>query len=159
MENINHEVLMQLESFIKDLIGKIDATLEYEVATNIDDQGIYISLQGENLGKLIGYHGKNLYALELLLTSVFFNMAKTHDFSFSFDINNYKKERETNLTNMAKRIADEVIRKNISVSLPPMRSAERRFIHQIIAEIEGVETESVGEGTRRKVVIKPEPIF
>jgi len=71
------------------------------------------------------------------------------------DVNNYRKERETIITELAKAAARKVIMKKAAVTLPAMNAYERRLVHTELATRPDVATESEGEGTERRVVIKP----
>ena len=77
-------------------------------------------------------------------------------YRISLDVGNYREKRERTLTSLANRIAAQVIRSGRSRSLEPMNPYERRIIHTAVQEIEGVTSNSVGEGDRRHVVISPD---
>ena len=72
----------------------------------------------------------------------------------SIDVANYKKNKLKKLEKEDKYIAKEVKKSKIDVSLDPMNSYERRMIHNLISNYEGLTTESIGEGKERHVVIK-----
>lgn len=71
------------------------------------------------------------------------------------DINNYKKERETIILNLAKAAAKKASMSKESIRLPAMNSYERRLIHAELASRPDVKTESEGEGSNRCVVVRP----
>lgn len=71
------------------------------------------------------------------------------------DVNNYKKDRERIITELAKAAARKVLLEKKEVSLPVMNSYERRLVHVELAARPDVKTESVGEGTDRHIVVKP----
>jgi spoIIIJ-associated protein len=74
----------------------------------------------------------------------------------NLDINGFRARRETQLINMAKRMAERVIASGKPITLEPMPASERRIIHMTLREEPGVTTESFGEGSSRKVQIKPQ---
>lgn len=71
------------------------------------------------------------------------------------DINNYRKERENIITNLAKAAARKVVISKESLRLPAMNAYERRLIHTELASRPDISTESEGEGVHRCVVVKP----
>jgi predicted RNA-binding protein Jag len=76
-----------------------------------------------------------------------------HDSVF-VDVNNYRKERENIIIDIAKAAARKVVMTKGDVKLPAMNSYERRIIHLELATRPDVETESAGEGVGRCVIVK-----
>lgn len=74
---------------------------------------------------------------------------------FILDINNYRRERERLIGELAKAAARKVLLNKIEVELPAMNAYERRLVHIELASRPDVKTESVGEGSVRRVIIKP----
>lgn len=71
------------------------------------------------------------------------------------DINNYRRERERLIIELAKAAAHKAALNKEEVSLPAMNAYERRLVHLEIASRPDLKTESLGEGKSRRVVIKP----
>lgn len=71
------------------------------------------------------------------------------------DINNYRKEREVIISELAKAAARKVVMTKAKVTLPAMNAYERRLIHVELASRPDIATESEGEGIERRVVVKP----
>jgi len=71
------------------------------------------------------------------------------------DVNNYRRQREDLIVELAKAAARKVAATQTEISLPPMNAYERRLIHAELAERPDLKTESKGEGKERAVVIKP----
>lgn len=111
-----------------------------------------ITVEGENLGAVIGRRGETLDALQYL-TSLVCNRAKGDFFKISLDCSGYRAKREETLKALAQKIAKQVLRTGRNSVLEPMNPYERRMIHAVIAEIEGVTSKSVGEDPNRKVVV------
>ncbi len=109
-------------------------------------------------GFLIGQEGENLKALQHILAIMVSKKSGEviRPGDFSLDINNYRKEREDYLAAVAKNSAAEAISTKHPIELPPMSAYDRRIVHLVIEGIEGVKSESVGEGEERRIVIKPE---
>lgn len=72
-----------------------------------------------------------------------------------FDVNNYRRERETIIIDLARAAARKAVATKEEISLPAMNSYERRIIHVELASRPDVATESVGAGRSRYVVIRP----
>lgn len=75
--------------------------------------------------------------------------------SFFVDINNYRKERERIIADLAKAAARKATTGKEAVRLPAMNAYERRIVHVELAVHPEVKTESEGEGRERCVVVKP----
>ena len=71
------------------------------------------------------------------------------------DVNNYKKERERLITELAKAAARKVLAEKKDVELPVMNAYERRLVHMELAARPDVKTESFGEGSDRHIIVKP----
>lgn len=128
-------------------LGCADATIK--VAEK--DNGVLISLDGEGLGSIIGRRGETLEALRVL-TALSVNRGGGY-YRVNINIGDYREKREQALISLASRIAKQVLSSGRNRSLEPMSPYERRIIHTAVQEIEGVESNSVGEGENRRVVI------
>ena len=74
--------------------------------------------------------------------------------SIFIDVNNYRRERENLIIELAKAAARKVVASGDMVSLPAMNAYERRLIHTELSTRPDVKTESVGEGKDRYVIVK-----
>ncbi|MBE6733209.1 MAG: KH domain-containing protein [Ruminococcaceae bacterium] len=116
--------------------------------------GAYIMLEGEGLGAIIGHRGETLDALQYL-AGLAANGAGGY-YKVSLNIGDYRERREQTLTALAKRVSEQVLRTGKNRTLEPMNPYERRIIHTAVQEIEGVVSNSFGEGSARRVVISLE---
>ncbi len=119
-----------------------------------------ISIESENdLSILIGRNGQNLNALEHIVKLITFRqLGNQNDFqnkSFIIDINDYRKSRTKYILDIAQTAAQRVISSQQSEALLPMSPYERRLVHTELASYKEIQTESIGEEPRRRVVIKP----
>ena len=115
------------------------------------DNSIYLQLDGDKLGVVIGRRGETLDALQYL-TSLAANTGNGYQ-KVTLNIGNYREKREQTLTSLAKKVSAQVLSSGRSRALEPMNPYERRIIHTAVQEIEGVESSSIGEGASRRVVI------
>lgn len=118
------------------------------------DGGTYLQLDGDKLGVVIGRRGETLDALQYL-TSLAANTGNGY-YKVTLNIGNYREKREKTLRELAKKVSAQVLSSGRSRTLEPMNPYERRIIHTVIQEIEGVTSNSVGEGSGRRVVVSPE---
>lgn len=109
--------------------------------------------ESEESGFLIGYHGKTLEALEFILTLMVFN--KTQKWQRVFvEVGNYQEKKKSYLEQIALSAVEKVKFLGSPVSLPPMSAKERRLVHIFLKDQENFETESLGEGQDRHIIIK-----
>ncbi len=114
---------------------------------------VHISL--DDAGFMIGKNGESIHDVEKVLKL----LAKRRNIeeSFVIDINNYRSEREGKLKEYIRKIARQVVTTKKEMKLPPMRPFERRIIHLELATHPDIVTESIGDGDKRYVVVRPYP--
>ena len=115
-----------------------------------EPEKIGIRLDGEHSSILIGRKGKNLDAIQLL-ANVIAGRLGSGDIKVVIDSENYRSRREESLIRLAEKVGDQVKRTRTSRLLEPMNPFERRLIHTALANIEGIETKSEGEGLYKQV--------
>lgn len=145
------DVISFAETYIKDMI----ATFGIEVVTksSLSDDVIRVSLSGENNSILIGKNGKTLQAINEL-TKLAVSAKFKRRFRILLDIGEYKNDKYHKLVHMAKRIARDVQNTKATATLDPMPADERRVIHNALAHMHNIKTESIGEGRKRQITIK-----
>ena len=111
-----------------------------------------IRLDGEHLGALIGRRGETMESLSYL-ASLVANRLEGDYIKLGLDVAGYRDKRESDLTALAQRIGNKVRKTGRSFAMEPMNPYERRIIHSAISKMEGVRSESKGEGRDRRVVI------
>ena len=130
--------LMGVENFTFSAVKKGAATI--------------LKVSGEHMGALIGRRGETMESLSYLASLVVNRMEGPY-VKLGLDVGGYRNKREDDLSALARRIADRVIRTGCFYEMEPMNPYERHIIHTAVAEIEGVRSESKGEGPDRRVVI------
>ena len=130
--------LMGVENFTFSAVKKGAATI--------------LKVSGEHMGALIGRRGETMESLSYLASLVVNRMEGSY-VKLGLDVGGYRNKREDDLSALAKRIADRVIRTGCYYEMAPMNPYERHLIHTAIAEIDGVRSESKGEGPARHVVL------
>ena len=111
-----------------------------------------LRVTGEHMGALIGRRGETMESLSYL-ASLVANRLEGDYIKLGLDVAGYRDKRESDLTALAQRIGAKVRRTGRSFAMEPMNPYERRIIHSAIGKMEGVRSESKGEGRDRRVVI------
>ncbi|MDF1498165.1 MAG: hypothetical protein P1P85_02280 [Patescibacteria group bacterium] len=142
----------------------IEAEIEEERIEDIGgDKEIYtVNLKTEFPNLLIGQYGSNLQSFQhlagMLTRKKYIDKENQEpegeDLKFNVDINNYKKQKKESLIKLADTIASQVIYNKNSVALRPMSAYERKVVHMEISSRKNLITESVGEDTTRRIIIK-----
>ena len=153
------------EPIVIDENAKVKAAVDYlrEVITLMGVENVTFSavqkgeatiirLDGEHLGALIGRRGETMESLSYL-ASLVANRLEGDYIKLGLDVAGYRDKRENDLTVLAQRIGNKVRKTGRSFAMEPMNPYERRIIHSAIGKMEGVRSESKGEGRDRRVVI------
>ncbi len=145
-----HESIEKINAFLKDFLNAISKSINYNVKN--EDNIIYITIDGEDSAKLIGYRGEALNSLQIILTTIA-NNGKDTNIKIILDIGNYKDTRKKTLEELSDKIEKTVLKTGKSVTLEPMTAYERKIIHTRLQDSKHVKTYSVGENDKRRVVI------
>lgn len=140
-----------VEIFLKDFMEKVQKDTEFSI--DVSESFLNINIKNKDIGFLIGYRGETLYAFQNILSAVA-NKGLENRIKIILDIEGYKLKREKALENLADKLAKTVIKTRKSIILEPMQAYERKIIHTRLQNNELVETRSIGEDPRRKVVIE-----
>lgn len=114
---------------------------------------VIVRLEGEEIGSVIGKRGETLDAVQYLVCLAA-NRLEGEYVRFTLNAGNYREKREETLKALAQRMAKKVLKTGRPVALEPMNPYERRIIHAVVTDIDGVFSKSTGEEPNRKVVIK-----
>ena len=150
VESEDDEVALRItKETVVELLQRMDITAEVQAQWGqADEPGrirpLLIDIRGDDLSILIGRRGETLSGKELKLPV-----------AALIDIEGYRARRERQLRQLARRVANQALETSRVMTLEPMPAYERRIIHIELRENPDVETESVGEGNRRKVTIIP----
>lgn len=139
-----------IEKFLKEFLDKVQKDAKYSIEKT--PTGLKVNINNENLGFLIGYRGETLYAMQNILSSIASKGIEKR-VRVILDIEGYKEKREKALEDLAEKLEKTVIKTKKSVTLEPMQAYERKIIHTKLQNSEKVETRSIGEEPRRRVVI------
>ena len=123
-------------------------------AGGVNGRYVSVILDGKDVAYLVGKHGEVLNALQYLVNIV---LGRRLDRSVraTLDGNDYRRRREEALTQLATKIAEQVLSRGEEAVLDALPAFERRIVHKALGEIDGVTTYSEGEEPNRRVVIAP----
>ncbi len=141
------------KKYLEDLLSFFGLNTEV-YASNSEDEVIELQVPSSHLnGFLIGNRGETMHGLQFLTSSALKNGGFAMN-RVNVDIAEYKKQRAERLSHKAEEWVKEVKDSNQPMDLQPMNAADRRVIHKLAGE-HGLESESVGEGRDRHIVLKP----
>ena len=140
------------KTFLQDVAKEMGLKVNVKVSSNKDN--VYVDIDGEDSGTIIGKRGSTLDALQYL-TSLVVNKDQNNYIRVVIDAENYREKREKTLEKLAFRLADKALRSGRSVRLEPMNPYERKVIHTALQQRKGVTTRSEGEEPYRRVIIEP----
>lgn len=116
---------------------------------------LMVNVSGDDLSILIGRRGETLSALQYI-TRLIVGKELKQPVAVVIDVEGYRARRERQLRMLARRMAEQTIETGRTMTLEPMPANERRIIHIELRENPNVDTQSIGEGDRRKVTVIPQ---
>ncbi len=154
LSSVNSSKLTIATKYLQEILNAMGlSTISMEIVEKED--GAVITFNGDGMAALIGHHGETLDALQYLI-ALTCNRVDGDYYRITLDCGNYREKRENTLQGLATRIASKVKKTGRSQLLEPMNPYERRIIHAIVSDIEGVYSKSKGEEPNRRVVILSE---
>jgi spoIIIJ-associated protein len=144
-----------LEDFVTkllDLAGLDLAIVELNVSDK--DDTFVVQLDGPDKARAIGRDGLALEAIQHLVVSAAANAGISQD-RIVIDVDGYRERRDAKVRDDAQRLAEETLETMTPHDLAPMSPRERRLVHMVISEMEGITTQSVGKGEERFVRLIP----
>jgi len=148
----NPELEKKLCVFLETVVRKMGFTGRVNVSGR-EGAKLFLDLSSPDANLLIGKHGKNLDALQVLVNVYAGNLAEEDQTSVKvvLDSENYRNRREDHLVRLAIKTAQQVRRTRTSKLLEPMNPFERRLIHTALGEMDDIHTESEGDGLIKQV--------
>lgn len=142
-----------IEEILDNILGLLLLEGSYDIEE--DDEAFKVAIETQDAGRLIGARGESLEALQLLLNQMISRKSPDSEFKrVIVDVMGWRKQKEEDLASRAKDLANQVLETGNEVELEPMSSWQRRVVHMTIQDMNGVISESVGEGFDRHLVIK-----
>ena len=131
----------------KELLELMNLNLDVEVV-KANEHFVSVNIYGPDNGIIIGKKGKTLNSFEYLLNSLIKGC------KVEVDVEGFKEKRANTLRDLARKMAEKVIKTNKTVKLNAMPPRERKIIHEIVSKYEQLDTYSEGKDPKRYIVIK-----
>lgn len=146
-------IIGNAERFLEKLLKQmnIECKINSEI---INNSRVSISLEGKNMGIIIGKRGETLDAIQYLVNIVA-NKERKEYIKIMLDTENYRARREETLRRLAFKLSKKVQKSRKPIILEPMNPYDRRIIHSALQDSKFVKTHSEGKEPFRKVVITP----
>ena len=147
------ELKPRIEKFVRDLVDKSSLDLKVEVSEP-DPESLVVSFKGFDLPLLLGHNAELLDALQYVARRAFAD-AVASGLQIDFDASGYRDARKQELELMAQKAAERVRGTKLPFTFDPMNAQDRRIIHTVLVDVDGIRTESEGEGQMRRVKVLP----
>ena len=144
------QVVAEVSEYVQEILDDMD--VEARIETSHNRRTINIQVDTNEPGRVIGYHGKVLKALQLLAQNFLYNRYE-RNFFITINVNDYVEHRAEVLQGYAQKLAERVITEQEAYHTDPMSSNERKIIHRIISRMDGVTSYSEGSEPNRYVVV------
>jgi spoIIIJ-associated protein len=141
---------------VRAVVGRIAQALGLRASVDIEESAdeIRATVNGDDLGLLIGKHGATIDAVQHLAFRAAFRGQEDRK-QVVVDAAGYRDRRETALHRMADRAVSEALRFDRAVELEPMRPGERKVVHLYLRDRTDVDTHSEGDEPERRLVVTP----
>ncbi|HFI0579494.1 TPA: RNA-binding cell elongation regulator Jag/EloR [Streptococcus suis] len=144
------QVVTEVSTYIQEILDDMD--VEASIETSHSRRTINIQVDTNEPGRVIGYHGKVLKALQLLAQNFLYNRYE-RNFYITINVNDYVEHRAEVLQGYAQKLAERVLAEQEAYHTDPMSSSERKIIHRIISKMDGLTSYSEGSEPNRYVVV------
>ena len=119
-----------------------------------DNEGVRLSVKGEDMGRIIGKEGAMLKSLEVVVGSIVRKLVGV-PYRIRIDAGGYVEKREKVLQKLAADVAEEVEKTGQEKVLTYMEASDRRIMHLYLRDNPKIASHSIGEGKERRMVIGP----
>ncbi len=144
------QVVAAVSDYVQEILDDMD--VEARIETSHNRRTINIQVDTNEPGRVIGYHGKVLKALQLLAQNFLYNRYE-RNFYITINVNDYVEHRAEVLQGYAQKLAERVLEDQEAYHTDPMSSSERKIIHRIISKMPGLTSYSEGSEPNRYVVV------
>lgn len=141
--------IKEIKKFTEELLKIMG--FEAQIKVELKEKVIFVDIQLEEAGSLIGFRGENLSSLEHILRAV---ISKNEYTPLVLNIGQYRQKQEDFIKQKALGLAVKVRQTKRPEVMMPMSAWERRIVHLALAEEKDIETESVGAEPNRRIIIK-----
>ncbi|ABQ47348.1 MAG: Single-stranded nucleic acid binding R3H domain protein [Thermotoga sp. 47_83] len=141
----------KLKEFLTEILQVVDS--EVKITVKSSGRSFFVDVESENVGRLIGKHGKTMGALQHI-AMIFLNRLSDTKLNVILDMGDYREKRKKSLEKIVEEAVKKAISEKTKVVLDPMFSFERKIVHKLVRKHRGVISYSVGVEPYRRVVIE-----
>ncbi len=138
--------------FVEGLLDILD--VDGDITTWVDKAGGHVDVEGPKLEFMVGQEGETLAALQELTRLAVLRQTQRW-VRITIDVNGFKAQRREELALLARSTAERVAQSGQREELEPMSAFERKIVHDVVATVASVTSESVGEEPNRRIIIHP----
>ena len=148
------DLLVREGDIAADYLERLLDIIDYDgdIDLDVENSRAVVAIVGSDLQPLVGRNGETLDALQEL-TRLAVQQQTGERSRLMLDVSGYRAERRAELSQLAERTARQVLDSGEPVKLSPMNPFERKVVHDTVAAIDGVRSESEGEEPERRVVV------
>lgn len=144
----------EIKNIAQELLGLLEIK-DTKIGLEKDkDDSFHLAIETPDSGILIGFHGENLYALQLVLSLIAYKKLGTWQ-RIIVDVGGWRAKREEQLKRMALAAAQKAKFSQEAIVMPYLNAAERRVLHLVLADHPDIATRSEGKGNERRLIIEP----
>ncbi|MGI6278718.1 MAG: protein jag [Patescibacteria group bacterium] len=150
---MDKKILAKVEESLTKLLDSLGISAQKKIGFDEEKTSILVELSSEeDNALLVGYHGKNLSALQTILGLMTFKQTGQW-FHIVVDVDDYRQKRRAQVEEMARRAIDQAKSTGQSIAIANLSPGERRQVHLLFADDDSVETHSEGEGRNRQLIV------
>lgn len=152
---INKQKLNKVEKFLEELVVLMGVNATFEIHKDKENNAIKVDIKSEEeQGLLIGKRGETLTSIQTLIGMMLKNEYGEWT-RVVVNIGDWREKEQQYLENLATQTADRAIETEKPQELYNLNSGQRRIVHMVLSEVEGIVTESSGEGNQRFLIVSP----
>lgn len=148
------DVADKIQEYAEGILQRMDvkySSVKIQFIKNV----YHVELLGiDNVGFIIGKEGKMLDSFQDLLNQMI-NKYEKRKLRVSVDVDNYRKRKKEALVDQVKSISGKVKKRGKSITLRPLRASKRKVVHKYVEKNSDLETMTVGQGKKKRIVIRP----
>ncbi|MDD3679569.1 MAG: KH domain-containing protein [Candidatus Shapirobacteria bacterium] len=149
---MDKKILTTVQETLEELLKNLDILAQAEISFDELEEAVLVSLTSDDNALLVGYHGKNLSAIQTVLGLMVYK--KTGQwFHIVVDVDNYREKRQAQIEEMARRAVEQAKSTGQSIAIANLGSRERRQVHLLFKDDPTVKTYSEGEGRNRQLIV------
>lgn len=143
-----------VEAKVSEVLENILSLLSLEGSFEVEEKedGVFVLIETKDAGRLIGHQGETLQSLQLIVNMILSRQMEGAK-RVVIDVSGWRKGKEEELSQKARAWVEEVRQTGQPKELEPMPAWQRRVVHMVVSESDGVSSESIGEGPDRHLVI------